>query len=84
VKQMQNFAEEDLRDEEGQLYPKENMLIFRLSQGVKVVVRPSGTEPKIKYYLSGYSTQEEEHVVDKRLEALWEAIFADLQQRKEG
>ncbi len=32
--------------------PKSNVLQFRLVGGSKVVIRPSGTEPKIKVYLS--------------------------------
>ncbi len=31
--------------------PKSNVLEYRLSDGNKVIVRPSGTEPKIKLYL---------------------------------
>ena len=33
--------------------PKSNVLEFRLQGGAKAIVRPSGTEPKIKAYLSG-------------------------------
>ena len=32
--------------------PKSNVLEYRLKDGSKVIVRPSGTEPKIKVYLS--------------------------------
>ena len=32
--------------------PKSNVLEYRLENGSKVIVRPSGTEPKIKIYLS--------------------------------
>ena len=32
--------------------PKSNVLEYRLGNGAKVIVRPSGTEPKIKIYLS--------------------------------
>ena len=32
--------------------PKSNLLIFESSDGTRVAVRPSGTEPKIKYYFS--------------------------------
>lgn len=30
--------------------PKSNILLFRLENGTKIVIRPSGTEPKIKLY----------------------------------
>ena len=30
--------------------PKSNVLAFALENGNKVIVRPSGTEPKIKFY----------------------------------
>ena len=32
-------------------FPKADVIIIRFSSGEKLVVRPSGTEPKIKYYL---------------------------------
>ena len=32
--------------------PKSNVLIFELSDGSEIAVRPSGTEPKIKFYFS--------------------------------
>ena len=43
-------AMEDLLDE-GTGFPKADVVIFRFKTGEKLVVRPSGTEPKIKYYL---------------------------------
>jgi len=50
---------EDLRDEDGRMGPlrgatdaaARNFLIFRLGEVAKVVLRPSGTEPKAKAYL---------------------------------
>ena len=41
-------------DKEGTInLPKSNVLEYRLANGCKLIVRPSGTEPKIKIYLSG-------------------------------
>ena len=33
-------------------FPKSNVLIFYLEDGTKIAARPSGTEPKIKFYVS--------------------------------
>ncbi|MBV8815227.1 MAG: phospho-sugar mutase, partial [Verrucomicrobia bacterium] len=33
--------------------PKEKMTMFLLADGRRIAVRPSGTEPKIKFYLFG-------------------------------
>lgn len=51
-----------------QLLPKSNVLEYRLGEGVKVIVRPSGTEPKIKAYLfSKGTTREESQALNDRL-----------------
>jgi len=50
-----NYATQDISDSEGELLPKEAMIVFEVEGGWKVAVRPSGTEPKIKYYL--YATE---------------------------
>ncbi len=42
------------------ILPKSNVLEFRLVNGSKVIARPSGTEPKIKVYLSAKGKDEEE------------------------
>lgn len=38
--------------------PKSNVLEFQLEQGAKVIIRPSGTEPLIKVYLTLAETKE--------------------------
>ena len=51
-----------------QMLPKSNVLEYRLGEGVKVIVRPSGTEPKIKAYLfSKGATREESQALNDRL-----------------
>jgi phosphomannomutase len=36
--------------------PKSNVLIYYLEDGSKICARPSGTEPKIKFYFSVNTT----------------------------
>lgn len=46
------------------LLPKSNVLEYRLENGSKLIVRPSGTEPKIKIYLSAKGgAREESHAI---------------------
>ncbi len=49
----------DSKDKETPL-PKSNVLQYKLSDGSTVTVRPSGTEPKIKFYFSAKSGSETE------------------------
>lgn len=51
VAAVKNFETATFRDVEGDMIPKEKMLIFELQDHTRVAVRASGTEPKIKYYL---------------------------------
>ena len=51
VVSIRNFETDMIEDIEGDLVPKEKMSIFQLEDGTRIAVRPSGTEPKIKYYL---------------------------------
>src|SRR2546429_50120 len=48
---IKNFETDMVEDVEGDLIPKEKMSIFELEDRTRIAVRPSGTEPKIKYYL---------------------------------
>ena len=54
-------------DKEGVIdLPKSNVLEYRLENGCKLIVRPSGTEPKIKIYLSGKGATMEESLAGDR------------------
>ena len=48
--------------------PKSNVLVFGLTDGAKVIIRPSGTEPKIKaYYTAIGETQSDAQALEKKL-----------------
>ncbi len=56
--------------------PKSNVLAFFLEGGSKVIVRPSGTEPKIKTYLTAKQpTHDEAHVLESKLANDFTKIF---------
>ncbi|MBN2560706.1 MAG: phospho-sugar mutase [Phycisphaerae bacterium] len=61
--------------------PASNVLLFALEDGTKVIARPSGTEPKIKFYIL---VKEPADDLDKAHQAASnkiEAIIADLVRR---
>jgi phosphoglucomutase len=90
---VKNFERETFRDIEGDLIPKEKMLIFTLADQTRIAVRGSGTEPKIKYYLfgqrrphnreklSGSQLAAAKTEVDVRLDQLWDWLQGDATQR---
>ncbi|MDF1753849.1 MAG: phospho-sugar mutase [Verrucomicrobiales bacterium] len=51
VTNFRDFANCDYTDEEGDAIPKEKMVFVDLADGRAFAVRPSGTEPKIKFYI---------------------------------
>ena len=55
VTKIKDFSKEGLLDEESEPIAQENFLILFLENGFRVAVRPSGTEPKIKFYIFGES-----------------------------
>jgi phosphoglucomutase len=93
VEGIKNYGEEDFRDIEGDPIPKERMLIFDLTGGFKVAVRPSGTEPKIKYYMFGVEKPPEagklsatdleaaKERVRGRIDELWATLQQDADDR---
>ncbi len=62
--------------------PSSNVLIYYTQDGTKVCVRPSGTEPKIKFYVSvkdAISSEADFRDKLKSLEAKIGAVKTDLQ-----
>ena len=85
---VRDFATEDIRDIEGDVLPKEKMMMFELSDGRRIAVRPSGTEPKIKFYLFGehrgptaQSLSAAKKELARSLDRLWQWLQEDAQRR---
>ena len=55
--------------------PKSNVLAYSLEKGASVIVRPSGTEPKVKIYLTVVGNSMEENAVEKQK---FEKYFSEL------
>lgn len=86
VLRVRDFAKQDLYDQEGDLIPKEKMLFVDLEDGRSFAVRPSGTEPKIKFYLFGKALPggdlaETKRSVGDGLTGLWKWIESDAATR---
>lgn len=86
VIRFRDFSAQDIYDQEGDLLPKEKMLFFDLEDGRSFAVRPSGTEPKIKYYLFGKAEVKGDlpaakAKVKEGLEGLWKWIEEDAKGR---
>jgi len=61
--------------------PKSNVLIYYLEDGTKIAARPSGTEPKIKFYFSVneiLNSPEEIDIVENFLSNKIEAIIKEM------
>lgn len=92
VRSIKNFETDEIKDVEGDNVPKEKMSIFELEDGTRIAVRPSGTEPKIKYYLFAqrrpdlrkFDSAELEQIkmeVGEKLTRLWDYLQEDAQSR---
>jgi phosphoglucomutase len=92
ARSVKNFETDDIKDVEGDNVPKEKMSIFELEDGTRIAVRPSGTEPKIKYYLFAQRRPEQRKFdsaqleqikmeVGEKLNRLWDYLQEDAQSR---
>jgi phosphoglucomutase len=93
VARFRDFGKGGFVDEEGDPIPLEKMVFVELEDGRAFAVRPSGTEPKIKFYLyqrprpghAGVELPEElasaKAIAQESFEALKAAVVADMRRR---
>ena len=92
VVEIKDFETETILDSEGDAIPKEKMSIFELEDRTRIAVRPSGTEPKIKYYLFAQRRPESgkfdsaelnsiKAKVGEQLDRLWDWLQKDAEGR---
>ena len=90
VTEITNFATDNITDSEGDRIPKENMLFIELEDSRRFAVRPSGTEPKIKFYLFGHTSADEitpdslpsvKANASTRIDSLWTWLQGDIDSR---
>lgn len=71
-----DYKEQKITDENGNItstgLPKSNVLYFELEKNAWICVRPSGTEPKIKFYMGVCEKSNEE--AEKELDKLEKAV----------
>ena len=90
---LKNFATGEFHDIEGDPIPAESMLMIELADGRRAAVRPSGTEPKIKFYMFAhrdpepgkmFSSEELDAIkkeVQSSLDRLWDWLQSDVGTR---
>ncbi|WP_197077332.1 phospho-sugar mutase [Lacinutrix sp. Hel_I_90] len=62
--------------------PRSNVLIYETEDGSRIALRPSGTEPKIKFYISvntALNAAEDFEKTEQQLETKIDAILKDMQ-----
>jgi phosphoglucomutase len=85
---VKDFAAGGIKDSEGDTLPKEKMTMFELADARRIAVRPSGTEPKIKFYMFGKSAgvaadtlSEAKSFLSGSLDRLWAWMQEDVKKR---
>jgi phosphoglucomutase len=85
---VKDFSAGGIKDSEGETLPKEKMTMFELADARRIAVRPSGTEPKIKFYLfgkkAGIATEtlsEAKSLLAASLDRLWAWMQEDVKKR---
>lgn len=91
VSKFEDFGRMDIRDEDGELIPRQDLYFVRLANGYSFAARGSGTEPKMKFYVFASSPVESagelpgvKAAVKSELERIKALIETDAKTRAEG
>jgi phosphoglucomutase len=91
IARVEDFSQGDRFDLDGDEIPHEAMIMLQTGDGLRVAVRPSGTEPKIKFYLFAVEPPVDASQLENakararaRLEAAWQWIEQDAAARLSG
>jgi phosphoglucomutase len=89
VTKSKDFLDKGYIDEDEDELPVENFLMLELENGFTIAIRPSGTEPKIKYYLFGcgeknaQDLEESKKEVSSKIKEISEWLIQDANKRIE-
>ena len=87
VSESKDFLEKGYIDEDEDELTTENFLMLKLENEYQIAIRPSGTEPKIKYYLFGChpsksnDLEESKKIVSEKIKQISEWLVEDAYQR---
>jgi phosphoglucomutase len=88
VVSVKDFSIGGIKDVEGDTLPKEKMTMLELADARRIAVRPSGTEPKIKFYMFGKNSEvsaaslaDAKKSLSDALDRLWDWIQQDVKKR---
>lgn len=80
-----DFGRDTIKDCDGDIIPKEDFYFFTLENGMKIAVRGSGTEPKIKFYIFATSAEKDldaaKTAATKSIESIKAFLNADALRR---
>ena len=90
VSQTKDFLSSGFIDEDEDPLPQENFIKLILDNGFSIAIRPSGTEPKIKYYLFGCGEpmvsdlEVSKQTIDTEVERIASWLMEDAHKRVKG
>ena len=82
VQKIVDFNIPGLYDEDKEVIALENFLILHLDEGFRIAIRPSGTEPKLKFYIFGEGSPVAKVLEDEKnkVHQLYQEVSSELKK----